>query len=374
MKKIVFTGGGTAGHVFPIIALTRELKRMGFGAQLFYLGPKDEFSSLFLSQEDIEIKWVLAGKLRRYFNFKSFFQNLFDLFFKMPLGFFQSFFYVFTLTPDIIVSKGGYGSIPPVLAGWILQVPVLLHESDVTPGLANKIVSKFAANIFVSFPVSLTEYFPEEKMISIGNPIRKEITKGLAQEAKALFKLDSTKPLLLVLGGSQGAQRINNLILEILPQLLDLFELIHQTGKENLKQVKAEAKVMISKELEKYYHPIAFLSEINLKHAFRVANLVISRAGSGSIFEIAACEKPSILIPLSISAQNHQIKNAYAYSNFGAAVVMEEANLSPRFFLEKLKRLFSEPETLKKMAQKAKEFSRPDSAQHLAQYLIDCLE
>ena len=371
--KIVFTGGGTAGHIFPIIAVAREIRRLGLDTDFFYLGPEDAFGSILLSQEDIKMKAILAGKIRRYWTWQSVFQNIADVLFKTPLGLLQSFFYVFFLTPDLIFSKGGYGSIGPVIAGWILQIPIFIHEADIAPGLANRFLGRFGSQIFVSFPVDQTEYFSEDKMLSVGNPIRRELFAGSGEAAKKLFDLQGAKPLVLVLGGSQGAQKINDAILTILPEFLTHFELIHQTGEKNFKEVTEEARVVINKELEKYYHPSPFLNEIELREALAVANLVVGRAGSGGIFEIAALGKPSILIPLSISAQNHQVKNGYAYAKNGAALVIEEANLTPRFFLEKLKYLFSHSEELEKMAAGAKSFAKPEAAKTIAQYIINYL-
>ena len=373
MTKILFTGGGTAGHIFPIIAVVRELRKMGSDAQFFYAGPKDDFGEIILSQESIKIKWILAGKIRRYLNWKSVLENIADVLFKIPLGFLQAIFYVFISAPDLIFSKGGYGSLATVLAGQILQVPIILHESDVTPGLANRFMSKFTSQIFVAFPVAQTEYFSEDKMIAVGNPMRVELLNGDAEKAKDYFDLIVGKPIILVLGGSQGAQAVNDLMLAILPQLLTDFEIIHQTGSKNLEQLKAEAKVVVDETLARRYHPIGFLKEVELRDAFEACDLVVSRAGSGSIFEIAACQKPSVLIPLSSSAQDHQLKNAYAYAQNKAAVVMEEANLTPRFFLEKIKYLFANPDELQKMSQRAKEFSKPGSAKIIAQYIIKYL-
>ena len=374
MTKILFTGGGTAGHIFPIIAIVRELRKMGSDAQFFYSGPKDNFGEIILSQEDIKIKWILAGKIRRYFNWKSIPQNIIDVLFKIPLGFIQASLYIFTLAPDLIFSKGGYGSLATVLSGKILQVPIILHESDAAPGLANRFMGKFANKIFVAFPVAQTEYFSEEKMIAVGNPMRVELLNGDEKKAKEHFDLTEEKPVILVLGGSQGAQAVNDLLLAILPQLLTDFEIIHQTGSKNLEQLKAEAKVVVVDEtLARRYHPIGFLKEVELRDALKACDLVVSRAGSGSIFEIAGCQKPSILIPLSSSAQDHQLKNAYAYARQKASVVMEEANLTPRFFLEKIKYLFANPDEMAKMSEAAKEFSRPDSAKIIAQYIIKSL-
>lgn len=366
--KILFTGGGTAGHIFPIIAIVREIRRNypDGGFEFYYIGPKDKFAANLLSKEGIEAKTILAGKIRRYFSF----QNIIDILFKLPIGVFQAFYHVFVISPDIIFSKGGYGSIPAIVSGWILMVPIFLHESDVSPGLANKIASKFALEIFISFPIQKTEYFPAKKMLSVGNPVRKEILAGSKEEAKKLLKLTGEKPIVLVLGGSQGAQRINDKLLAILPEILRNFEIIHQTGRGNFEQVKNEAEVVVNKNLKKYYHPFPFLNEKELSCAYPAADLIISRAGAGSIFEIAAVGKPSILIPLPEAAQNHQVKNAYVFAENGAALVIEEANFRPHFILERIKYLFSQPQKLKEMAERAREFSRPQAARIISEYII----
>ncbi|MBU0476736.1 UDP-N-acetylglucosamine--N-acetylmuramyl-(pentapeptide) pyrophosphoryl-undecaprenol N-acetylglucosamine transferase [Patescibacteria group bacterium] len=373
--KILFAGGGTGGHIFPIIAVYREIKRIYplEDLQFFYLGPKDPLSSILLSQEGIKIKTIMAGKIRRYWNRKSVFQNFTDIFFKIPFGILQSFFYIFFLGPDLIFSKGGYGSIPTVLSGWLLRVPIFLHESDIIPGAANRFLSRFSLEIFISFPVKKTEYFPIQKMISVGNPIRREILEGSEEKAKSFLGLTGEKPLILILGGSQGAQRINDMILAILPQMLEKFEIIHQIGEKNFEEVIKEARVVVNKNLERYYHPFPFLREEKLKHVYRAASFIIARAGAGSIFEISALGKPSILIPLPEAAQNHQTRNAYAFAEVGACEVMEEASISPRFFLERLEFLFSHPEDLERMALAAKEFSKPKAAQVIARYIMNYL-
>ena len=372
--KILFTGGGTAGHIFPIIALSREIKKINpqENFQFFYVGPKDNLAKTLLSREGIILKTIFAGKIRRYLNFKSFFQNIFDILFRVPVGFFQALYYNFVISPDLIFSKGGYGSLPVVLSGWLLLTPIFLHESDVNPGLANRWLSKFSLEIFVSFPVEKTGYFSPKKMISVGNPIRNEILKGEKEKAKELLKLEE-RPTILILGGSQGSQRINDILLLILPELLLNFELIHQVGQKNFKGIEAEAKTVADAELLKHYHPFPFLDEEKLKLAFAAADMVISRAGSGSIFEISALGKPSILIPLKESAQNHQVKNAYTYSKNGASLVIEEANLSPHFFLERLRSLFSNPEKLKEMEEQARAFSKPQAAKIIAEYIVEYL-
>ena len=371
--KLVFTGGGTGGHIFPIIAVVREIRKsyQDKDIEFFYIGPKDEFFSILLSQESIKVKTVLGGKIRRYFGIKALFQNFIDVFIKIPIGFFQAFFYFFLLAPDLIVSKGGFGSVPGVMAGKLLQIPIFLHESDIAPGLANQFLARFSLKIFVSFPK--TEYFKPSKMILIGNPIRREILEESKKEAQEIFKLTKEKSVVLILGGSQGAQRVNDRILEVLSDLLQNFEVIHQTGRANFKQVQAEAKVVISKDLEKYYHAFPFFKEQEIEKAYRLADLIVSRAGSGSIFEIAAFGKPSILIPLPESAQNHQVKNAYSYAENGACQILEEPNFTPNFFLERLKYLFSHPQELEKMKKAAKQFSKPEAAVKMAEYILQYL-
>lgn len=373
MKKIIFTGGGTAGHIIPIIAVCREIKKIcanGFPVEFYYLGPKDNFGKALLAKEGIKIKIILSGKIRRYLGMANFFQNLFDIIFKIPLGILQAFLTLFWLSPDLIFSKGGYGSIPTVISGWTLMTPIFLHESDFIPGLANRFISRFASKIFISFPHT---NLPSHKTIFVGNPVREEILTGSKGEAKRLFKISGEKPVILILGGSQGAQRINENILTVLPDLLKSFEILHQCGEKNFKAIGAEAGVVISKDLEKYYHLFSFLGEEELKQAYATADLIISRAGAGTIFEILALGKPSILVPLPEAAQNHQLKNAYFFAQNGATMVIEEINFTPHFILGKLKDLFASPQQLRIIAERAKSLSQPEAAKIIAQQMVEYL-
>ncbi len=370
--KILFTGGGTGGHIFPIIAIVRAIRliypRDPEELNLFFMGPKDEFGTALLSQEGIEIKHILTGKLRRYFSFK----NIIDILFKIPLGIIQSFFLLLRIKPDIIFSKGGHGSLPVTFSARILRIPIFLHESDIVPGLANRNASKYAKKIFVSFP--RTEYFELKNIILTGNPIRREILEGSKKEAKQIFDLTLERPIILFLGGSQGAEKINDFVLLGLNKLLAKFEIIHQSGNNNLEQVKKESQVIIKEELEKYYHLQSFLNENQLKHAYSAADIVIGRAGSGIIFELAALGKPSILIPLPSAAGNHQAKNAYFYAGKGACAVIEQENLTPNFVLEKLNYLFfNHPEELEKMKENALKFSEPMAAKKIAREILESL-
>ncbi len=372
--KILFTGGGTGGHIFPLIAVLKEIKKISSKEPIsfFYIGPKDNFQN-YLFREGVKIKNINTGKVRRYPGAKSFFQNFVDIFFRIPFGTFQAFWHIFALNPDLIFSKGGFGSVPAVIAGWILRVPIFLQESDVSAGAANRFLSRFSVEIFTAFPVKKITGIPAKKMISTGNPIRTKILQADKKQAKKDLKLFGGKPVILILGGSQGAQRINDRILEILPEFLKDFEVIHQCGSRNFNEIKAEIKVITPKGLEKYYHLYPFLDDKNLANAYAAADVVVSRAGAGAIFEIAAMGLPSILIPLPESARKHQLKNAYCYAETGASIVIEETNFMPHFFLGKLKNLFSNPKKIEEMKHEAKAFSRPKAAQVIAEYIIEYL-
>jgi len=372
MKRILFTGGGTGGHIFPIIAIAEEMRKRDLNLDLSYIGPSDFTSKTFLPQAKIKTFYISSGKFRRYFSIKSFFSNIIDIFIMIPFGIFQAFVIMFFTAPDVIISKGGFGSIPVVIAGFILRVPIFMHESDVVPGLANKIGSKLSERIFVSFPISEMEYFPKKKMIETGNPVRRVLTQGNKEEAKTLFNITGEKPVVLILGGSQGSERINEVILDVLVDILQEFELIHQTGMAGFKRVQNESLAMIDEGLRKYYHPYFFLDEKELALAYSVSDCVVARSGAGTIFEIALLKKPCILIPLPESAQNHQLRNAYSYAKNGACLVLEEGNFTHNFFLEKLKEVFKEDKET--MTKGAELFSKPYAAVIVSRYMLDFLK
>jgi len=370
--KILFTGGGTGGHIYPVAAVIRELRsKYSGGIQLSYLGPKDNFCKVVLSKESVKVRTILSGKIRRYSDPLTVIQNAIDAVVKVPIGIIQSFFWLFFINPDLILSKGGYGSFPVVVSAWVLGIPVFLQESDIVPGLASQKTAKYARGIFVSFPK--TEIFPPQKIIVSGNPLRKELLSGSRDEAVKAFALKGGRPVIFIFGGSQGAQRINDKILDALIEMLNHYEVIHLTGPRNIDQVIKESKITVSGDALSYYHPIGFADERTLANAYAAADLIISRAGAGSIFEIAAVKKPSILIPLPEAAQNHQVKNAYTYAETGAALVMEENNFTRHLFLEKVQDLLSSPETLAAMTEAAAQFARPNAGAVVADYIVKYL-
>jgi len=324
-----------------------------------------------LRNEQVAIKTIAAGKIRRYIDPLAVLQNVIDVAVKIPVGFLQSFFYLFLGNPDLLFSKGGYGSYPVALAARALGVPLFLQESDIAPGMVSRKVASYAVEIFASFPK--TEELPQKKTIVAGNPIRQDAFNGRLEAANKLFNLSGRRKVILVLGGSQGAQRVNDKVLDILPELLKEYEIIHQTGQKNIDAVLKEAKAIMTKDQELYYRAYGFLTDKTIAPAYAAADLVVSRAGSGSIFEIAANKLPSILIPLPEAAQNHQVKNAYAYARAGAAIVMEENNFTSNFLMAKIKDILNDPQKMAAMSDAAGQFARPRAAHVIAEYLLNYL-
>ncbi len=362
--RIVFTGGGTGGHLFPVLAVARETKKLyespdGQPLEMFFVGPKT-IGEEALEKEGVIKKIILAGKFRRYFSLFNFFD-----FFKLIIGFVQSLWILFFLMPNAVFSKGGFGSVPVVLAAWLYRIPVIIHESDSRPGLANRLMARFSDKVAISFSRT-ADFFPAKKTALLGNPVRSEILNGSKDEAKNLFGLGNEKPVILILGGSQGAKTINDILLLAMGELLGKCQIIHQCGAENYEEIKT----YFQNNVPAGYHLFSFLDETQMKQALAAADLVLSRAGGGSIFEIAGCGKPSILIPLPNSAGDHQALNAFDYAKTGATLVLAQENLTPNFMANRILALLENPELLAKMSAAAKSFARPDADKTIAQEIL----
>ncbi|MCH7771425.1 MAG: UDP-N-acetylglucosamine--N-acetylmuramyl-(pentapeptide) pyrophosphoryl-undecaprenol N-acetylglucosamine transferase [Bacteroidetes bacterium] len=257
MVRIVFTGGGTGGHLFPLIAVTRELKYLFYGQKVEYefifIGPKESLTSVLFLNEQIPTRFISAGKVRRYFSLR----NVGD-FLKIPIGIVQALWHLWVLMPDAVFSKGGYGSFPVVLAAWLYRIPILIHESDAVPGFTNRILARFAKKVVVSF--AETSEIPLKKMLVLGNPIRRGLLTGDTQQAVQPFSLDPQRKTIFVMGGSQGAQRVNDFVLSVLPRLLIDFQVIHQCGEKNFSEVKKGAHAILKKEVQPFYHLFPFFN------------------------------------------------------------------------------------------------------------------
>ena len=364
--RIILTGGGTGGHLTPLVAVANNLKaKLGSEADILYVGSGAEMEKKIMSEEGIPVKFVITGKIRRYFSP----QNFID-FFKVPIGFVQSLWLLLRFMPDVIFSKGGYVAVPIVLAGWVYRIPIIIHESDSAPGLANQFLAKFANRIAVAYP-SAEDYFPREKTALVGNPIRTEILDGDKIMIRRELGFTEDRKTLLILGGSQGSQIINEAIIRILPQLLQRFQIIHQTGQENFEKVVHEAAVMGVKSGHGGYCALPFMNANKLRDAFALSDLVISRAGATFITEIAANGKPAILIPIDKSANNHQQMNAYALAKIGAALVVEEGNLGEHILLQRIEQILDNDQLQKSMAEKIKTFYHPTAAEVIAKSIIE---
>lgn len=368
--KIVFTGGGTGGHFYPIIAVAEKVNRIIdqekiIGAKLYYFSdtPYDKEA---LFQVGLNYQEIISGKMRTYFSIK----NFFDLF-KVALGVVQAIFKLYSIYPDVVFGKGGYASFPTLFAAKLLKIPVIIHESDSAPGRVNKWAGNFASRVAVSYR-DAGNYFRKDTVAWTGQPVRSDIEEPVIRE-KGLeyFKLESNLPVILILGGSQGAELINQTILDGLTRLLENFQIIHQTGIKNFKGAKGRAEVILGDNPNKSrYMPITFLNPLAMKNAAGVADLIIARAGS-TIFEVAAWGIPSILIPITNTNENHQIKNAFAYARSGACIVVEEENLTANILYSEILRVLDDKNHIQKMIHGAKAFFVPDAALKIAREIVD---
>lgn len=369
--RILLAGGGTGGHIYPLIAVVRELKKASadnnFPIDLHYLGPKDQYSKE-LEKEGVKLHYLSTGKIRRYFSI----MNILDIP-KFFWGLFQAFFKLLFLMPDAIFSKGGTGAFPVVFAGWFYFIPSLIHESDAVPGLNTLLSGFFAKKIALSFESS-GRYFNPKKTILTGNPVRREVVGGVDKaSAKSALGFPQDSPLVFVLGGSQGSKRINETFISILGELIKSTGVLHQTGLANFEEIKKLSEavltdVPVGSELTHRYLPLAYLGQDEMREAYSAADLAVARSGSGTIFELAASGTPAILIPLGEGEDQHA--NAYEFAKLGAGTVIEERNLTPQLLLNQIKAFLGSPKDLSAMSKAGKSFFKPDAAEQLAGEII----
>jgi UDP-N-acetylglucosamine--N-acetylmuramyl-(pentapeptide) pyrophosphoryl-undecaprenol N-acetylglucosamine transferase len=371
--RVLLTGGGSGGHIYPLIAVVQklqELKNLSNGTDLDiqYFGDPGEYREL-LDKNQVGITHLPESKLRRYFDPR----NVLD-FFKFFIAFFQALWKVFWFMPDVAFSKGGPGALSVLYACRFYQIPIIIHDSDAVPGLTNRASGKGARVIELAFQ-NAQSFFPKKKTFHlVGNPIREHLLKSenTREASKAVFDFTPNLPVLLFLGGSQGAAPINNFLFENNLLLLDKFQIIHQVGKKNYEAYKNEYTFFSEKynpELKKRYVFMPYLED-NLKEALNAADLIIARAGSSTIFEIAYTGTPSILVPLPEAANNHQWENAIQYEKTGACVVITQENLLGRLFIVQADKILKDGALYQKMSEAAKNFYIPNSAQLIAKDII----
>jgi undecaprenyldiphospho-muramoylpentapeptide beta-N-acetylglucosaminyltransferase len=322
-KKIVLTGGGTAGHVTPNIALIPRLRELDY--EIYYIGSYEGIEKKLIADFDIPYYGIATGKFRRYFDPKNFSDP-----FRVMKGYMEARKYLKKISPDIVFSKGGFVSVPVVRAAASLEIPCIIHESDMTPGLANKLCIPVAEKICCNFPETIP-MLPEGRAVLTGSPIREELAKGNKIAAYDLCKFTSNKPVVMVIGGSLGAEAINRAVREALPKLLEDFQVVHICGKDKVDNLMLNIKGYKQFEYVK----------TELKDIFAMADLVISRAGANSICELLALKKPNLLIPLSAhSSRGDQILNAKSFESQGFSLVIDEDYLTENLLVEKVHELY----------------------------------
>lgn len=327
MKKIILTGGGTAGHVTPNIALLPSLKEAGYEVE--YIGSYEGIEKSLIADYGIPYHGISSGKLRRYFDLKNFTDP-----FRVLKGFAEADRLMKQLKPDIVFSKGGFVSVPVVIAAKKNHVPAIIHESDMTPGLANKLCFHAAAKICCNFPETV-DLLPKDKALLTGSPIRKELMTGSKEKALDFLGFSGDKPVIMIMGGSLGAKAVNEAVRSVLKELLKDFQLIHLCGK---------GKVEESLQHIAGYRQFEYIKE-ELKDLFALSDLVISRAGANAICELVALKKPNILIPLpSKSSRGDQLLNAKSFEKQGFSVVLEEETLTEEGLVKAIRDLYKDRE------------------------------
>lgn len=371
--KILFAGGGTGGHFYPIIAVAQAIndkvkEKKLIPPKLYFMSPT-KYNARALFDNEIEFIPVPAGKIRRYFSLL----NFTDLF-KTIYGVLTAIIKLYSIYPDVVFAKGGYASFPALFAARLLQIPVIIHESDSTPGRVNKWAAKFAKKIAVSYPEVSDSFLKQKKAGKVaftGNPIRKEIMQPLSQGATEFLNLEENVPTIFIMGGSQGSQLINDVIIDSANDLVKNYQIIHQTGRNNFDLVKETISIVLKDNpLASRYHPFDYMNDLQIRMSAGISSLVISRAGS-TIFEIAAWGLPSIIVPLSKEVSHDQVKNAFAYASSGSCVVVEEHNLSSHILISEIERILNNQKLKDRMSQEAKAFSHLDAAQKISEAILE---
>jgi UDP-N-acetylglucosamine--N-acetylmuramyl-(pentapeptide) pyrophosphoryl-undecaprenol N-acetylglucosamine transferase len=361
--RILFVGGGSGGHFYPLIAVAEELVHSPEQPELYYMGPA-AYNAELLSKHGIRFVYCPAGKMRLYFSI----QNFFDLF-RNFFGLFVAIVKLYIIYPDVIFSKGGYTSVPVLLAAKILRIPVVIHESDSIPGRANLLAKKFSRYVAISYPET-AQHFDANKTALTGIPIMTD-TKSFPADPFGQLGLTKDLPLIYVTGGSLGAERVNNLILLSLDSLLPNFQIFHQVGPNRKPTIELSADSLITDPLLRArYHVAELVDAKTVSALLTAASLVITRAGSTTLFEIAIHGKPSIVIPIPEDVSRDQKRNAYAFARSGAAKVLEEGNVTENLLTAEINTIMGSPPLWKEMSTAAQAFAPTDAAQKIATLLL----
>lgn len=380
--KILLAGGGSMGHTIPAISVAEEIRKKRINVEFLFVGSNPRVEKQFVINSNIQYKSVPSGKLRRYFSLK----NIFDLF-KFVLGIIKSFFIVSSFKPDIVFCKGGYAALPTTLvAGW-RKIPIVVHESDSTPGLANKIAAKKAVAVCVAFE-NMERFYPGIKVFLTGNPIREQITRGDKTKAIKEFGLTQDKPVLFFTVASSSAVNFSKVVIESAPRLLSKFQIIQQCGAMNynlvqkrLRDIFGEKDVVwdlvdtrIDIKGDRHYCILPTMRE-NMTDAYAIADLVIARSSASTAFELALLGKPALFIPLPTGdSRGDQVFNAKYFQERGAGEVIESKKLDAEKLEKKILEIFETPGKLNSMSQNMKKLAQTNGAKNIAEVIISNLQ
>jgi len=371
--RIVLTGGGSGGHFYPLIAVVEAIEdickeRRLLEPQLYYVGPHP-FDNAALLEHEIEHLPSPAGRLRRY-------QSVWNVLgvFQTAWGIVRATMQLFHLYPDVVLSTGGFAAFPTLYAARILRIPVVIYDADATPGRVSLWSSKFARWIAVAHADAAMKFSAHvrDRIVQVGHPIRKEIAHPSKEGGHEFLKLEPAVPTIFIMGGSQGSRAINNVVLDALPELVSDYNVIHQTGTANLAETSDIASIVLKdSRYEDRYKIFGLLNTVSLRMAAGIASLVLARAGSGTIFEVASWGIPAILVPIPEDVSHDQMENAFSYARAGGAVVIEQKNLTPHLLAAEIHRIIVDEVIQARMKEAAHSYARPDAARKIAGALLE---
>ena len=367
--RLVITGGGTGGHTSAGLAVAHALRaKLGHAVELTWIGSRTGVEAQTVPAAGIAYRPISTGKLRRYWDRR----NLSDLFVRVPRGAVESWKLLRELRPHLLFATGGFVALPPVLAAWSLKIPVVIHEQVAAPGLANRIAARVAKKVAVSYSISIRR-FPKEKCVVTGNPLRPELAGGERDRAIAALGLDPGLPTLYITGGAQGSHRINRAVGAVLTPLLGLTQVIHQCGNQPTTGDRPWLEALgreLPQDRRARYQLRPYVGA-ELREVYAAADLVVGRAGAGTVNECAHLGKPALLIPLPGSSGDEQAENARLMAEAGAARVIQDAHLTPERLLDEVRGLLSDPAGLKAMGEKGKTLAIPDAQERIASLILE---
>ncbi len=372
VMKIVVTGGGSGGHFYPMISVIDKVREISeekhlLQPEVIYMA-NDPYDADILFGNEIKFVKITSGKLSLVPSFGTILQII-----KIFFGVISTLFKMIKIYPDVVFTNGGYVAFPVLFSARLLGIPVIIHVSDTIPSRVLLYAGKFAKKISIAFPEA-EKYFDKDKVALIGNPIRDEIKYKQKDGAHSFFSLQPDVKTILIIGGSQGSQIINETVLSALPYLLKKYQIIHQTGKKNYDDVyKTAGVVLMDNPLKSRYRVYSYLNDLQMKMAAGAADLIVARAGAGSIAEISNWGIPSILIPLTKKISRDQESNSFSYARSGGAVVIRQANLTSHILINEINKIFENQELYAKMQKGAEEFFIPDAEKKIAVAILEVL-